>query len=103
WAGERGVHAGLRQGAGRVRRRAAHPDFPRLGPAQVPGRGGLPGPVAPVAAGREAEHGDRHGPVGSKREAMNVISMSLYGREPKYVTGALENAALAPRIYPGWE
>jgi hypothetical protein len=34
---------------------------------------------------------------------MNVISMSLYGREPKYVTGALENAALAPRIYPGWE
>ena len=33
---------------------------------------------------------------------MRVISFSLWGAEPKYVTGALRNAALAPSVYPGW-
>lgn len=30
------------------------------------------------------------------------ISISLYGTDPKYVFGAVENARLAHRIYPGW-
>lgn len=33
---------------------------------------------------------------------MKVISFSLWGDDPKYVVGALRNAALAPTIYPGW-
>lgn len=33
---------------------------------------------------------------------MKIISFSLWGDSPKYVVGALRNAALAPRVYPGW-
>lgn len=33
---------------------------------------------------------------------MRVIAFSLWGRDPKYVVGALRNAALAPTVYPGW-
>lgn len=33
---------------------------------------------------------------------MNLISFSLWGDQPKYVVGALRNAELAPKIYPGW-
>lgn len=32
----------------------------------------------------------------------NVISFSLYGREPLYCEGAKINARLARDIYPGW-
>ena len=31
-----------------------------------------------------------------------VISFSLWGDNPKYTVGALKNADLAPKIYPGW-
>ncbi len=31
-----------------------------------------------------------------------VISMSLYGSDPKYTYGALRNAQLTPIIFPGW-
>ena len=31
-----------------------------------------------------------------------VISFSLYGDKPQYCLGAVENAKLAPQIYPGW-
>ena len=31
-----------------------------------------------------------------------LISMSLYGGDPKYIHGALLNAELAPVCYPGW-
>ncbi len=33
---------------------------------------------------------------------MRVLSFSLYGRDPLYCRGAVRNAELAPRIYPGW-
>jgi len=33
---------------------------------------------------------------------VRVIAFSLWGRDPKYVVGALRNAALAPTVYPGW-
>jgi len=33
---------------------------------------------------------------------MNVISFSLYGDDPKYTVGALENIKIQPEIYPGW-
>jgi hypothetical protein len=33
----------------------------------------------------------------------NVISLSIYGKEPVYLSGALANVELAPVIYPGWE
>lgn len=31
-----------------------------------------------------------------------IISFSLYGNNPKYCQGAIENAKLCPIIYPGW-
>ncbi len=31
-----------------------------------------------------------------------IISMSLYGGDPKYTYGALRNAQLQPVIFPGW-
>ncbi len=33
---------------------------------------------------------------------MNVISFSLWGNNPKYTIGAIENAKLARDVYPGW-
>lgn len=33
---------------------------------------------------------------------MRVISFSLFGGQPKYDRGAVENARLAAEIYPGW-
>jgi hypothetical protein len=32
----------------------------------------------------------------------NVISFSLWGNDPKYCVGAIQNAKLAQEIYPGW-
>ncbi len=32
----------------------------------------------------------------------NIISMSVYGTKPMYLKGAIANARLLPRIYPGW-
>jgi len=31
-----------------------------------------------------------------------VISYSLWGSDPKYLIGAIENAKMAAKIYPGW-
>lgn len=33
---------------------------------------------------------------------MKLITFSLWGNDPKYVQGAIRNAELAPKIYPGW-
>ena len=33
---------------------------------------------------------------------MNIISFSLWGNNPKYTIGAIKNAELAEKIYPGW-
>lgn len=33
---------------------------------------------------------------------MNLISFSLWGKNPKYLNGAVANAELAKEIYPGW-
>lgn len=35
--------------------------------------------------------------------AIKIISFCLYGRDPFYVQGMLENIRLAPQIYPGWQ
>ena len=34
---------------------------------------------------------------------MKLISMSLYGHKPMYIKGAVANALLLPKIYPGWK
>jgi len=34
---------------------------------------------------------------------MNIISFSLWGTDPKYMQGALENIKLVDEIYPGWK
>lgn len=31
-----------------------------------------------------------------------LVSLSLYGKDPKYLQGIIENAKLMPKIYPGW-
>jgi hypothetical protein len=31
-----------------------------------------------------------------------IISFSVWGSNPKYIRGAIENAKLQPEIYPGW-
>ena len=33
---------------------------------------------------------------------IKIISFSLWGKDPKYTTGAIRNAELAKEIYPGW-
>lgn len=33
---------------------------------------------------------------------MRLISFSLFGSDPRYNRGAVENARLAPEFYPGW-
>ena len=33
---------------------------------------------------------------------MKIISFSLWGTNPKYTVGAIKNAQLAKKIYPGW-
>lgn len=37
-----------------------------------------------------------------QRARVNVLSFSLYGAAPIYCEGAVRNAELAPRVYPGW-
>lgn len=32
----------------------------------------------------------------------NVIAFSLWGQTPRYLDGAVRNAQVAPRVYPGW-
>ncbi len=34
--------------------------------------------------------------------SLNIIAFSLWGDDAKYLDGALQNARLAPGIYPGW-
>ena len=33
---------------------------------------------------------------------IKVISFSLWGNNPKYTVGAVKNAELAKKVYPGW-
>ena len=37
-----------------------------------------------------------------KANGSRIISMSLFGKDPRYLYGAIRNAQLAPVIYPGW-
>jgi hypothetical protein len=34
---------------------------------------------------------------------MNIVSFSLYGNNPIYTVGVIQNAKLMPTIYPGWK
>ena len=44
------------------------------------------------------------GHVGMFRKDENrVISMSLYGSNPRYTRGAIENAKLVDKVFPGWK
>jgi len=38
----------------------------------------------------------------TKSDENRVISFTLYGNDKKYTYGAIRNAVLAPRYYPGW-
>ena len=48
------------------------------------------------------EEGRRKKEEDSNVEKLKVISFSLWGDNPKYTLGAIKNADLAPKIYPGW-
>ena len=37
------------------------------------------------------------------KEENRVISMSLYGSNPRYTRGAIENAKLIDKVFPGWK
>ncbi|MDA1277245.1 MAG: hypothetical protein O2960_24810 [Verrucomicrobia bacterium] len=37
------------------------------------------------------------------RGKMNVVSFSLWGNLPMYCQGAIRNAELMPKVYPGWK
>lgn len=39
----------------------------------------------------------------AKKAGLKVVSFALYGRHPRYINGAVENAKLMPAFYPGWE
>ena len=41
-------------------------------------------------------------PTPGAAEKRRVIGFSLWGSHPRYLRGALHNALLAPRLYPGW-
>jgi len=47
-----------------------------------------------------------YGIINKKEKGMQiekkVISFGLWGTNPKYLQGALENARLQPKVYPGW-
>ena len=34
---------------------------------------------------------------------MKLITYSLYGEDPQYSEGAIQNARLLPDVYPGWK
>ncbi|XP_045216129.2 uncharacterized protein LOC123566252 [Mercenaria mercenaria] len=57
---------------------------------------------------KRAMHGSK-GKYTSFKNSLNtdrtlcVISYSLYGSDPRYTIGALENAFLVTRVYPGWQ
>ena len=38
----------------------------------------------------------------SSHQTLRVIAYSLFGSEPSFTNGAIENAKLASKIYPGW-
>ena len=40
--------------------------------------------------------------IDAQRRRRSVIAFSLWGREPRYLVGAIRNAELAQRLYPGW-
>lgn len=41
-------------------------------------------------------------PFDGSRPERNIIAFSVWGRDERYLQGALKNAELAPHIYPGW-
>ncbi len=45
---------------------------------------------------------DQLGRFSGKDPSLNIIAFSLWGDGEKYLSGALENARLAPDIYPDW-
>lgn len=45
---------------------------------------------------------DRRPSFDPSRPTRNIISFSLWGDDPTYITGAIVNAQIAPHIYVGW-
>ena len=43
------------------------------------------------------------GYVTKRKRENQVISMSLYGSNPHYTRGAIENAKLVDKVFPGWK
>jgi len=41
-------------------------------------------------------------PFRSDQPARNIVAFSLWGDGDEYLAGALENARLMPKVYPGW-
>ena len=39
----------------------------------------------------------------NEKQEKRVISMSLYGSDPRYTQGAIENAKLIDKVFPGWK
>lgn len=72
-----------------------------------------PAPVGPDAESIEEQHQRSLSDLAEKRTKLpprhdpcrpdKVIAFCLYGSDPQYVQGMLENIKLAPDIYPGWK
>ena len=41
-------------------------------------------------------------PINLEEPRRNIISFSLWGQDPRYLTGAMKNAVVARYLYPGW-
>ncbi len=55
--------------------------------------------LPPAARGALSDGGRGFDPDDPSR---NIIAFSLWGDLPKYVTGAVVNAQIAPHVFPGW-
>ena len=52
---------------------------------------------------RELELGKKRIQDYISKRTYGTVSYSLYGSDPRYIDGIIENAELMPKIYPGWK
>lgn len=59
-------------------------------------------PPKPAPAGSDATVQHYWELAGADPSHRRILAFSLWGNDPKYTAGMLENVRLAPRYYPGW-
>ena len=77
------------------KRQDASPSPAPAAPAVVPDLSAYSDPVLPDIAEKVLQ-------LDKQQAGKRVISVSLFGKEPRYVQGSIENAMLARRDWPGW-